>query len=115
MFRRLPSRSGKRYTPIAYAFPASPGGVSINDSTGSVVVEKTVPANTYPFTVTASNSSPPDAVQNFTLIITKRTPQLATCITRPRPIALTTATGAGIGPVTEKTPSACPVLYYHMV
>jgi hypothetical protein len=55
--------------PITYSLAGAPAGVSIDGSTGVITVAPTVAANTYNFTVTASNGTPPDATQTFTLTI----------------------------------------------
>ncbi len=98
---------------IAYTLTGQPVGVSINETTGSVTVEKTVPADVYPFTITAANGSPPDAVQNFTLTITPRTPQLSDLQYTAPSNRTYDGTGTGIGPVTDKNAIGltCTVYY----
>lgn len=99
--------------PIAYALSGQPGGVSMNESTGSVTVERTVPAGVYPFTVTAANGSPPDAVQNFSLTITPRTPQLSDLQYTAPSNRTYDGASTGIGPVTDKNAIglSCTVYY----
>jgi hypothetical protein len=99
--------------PIAYALSDQPGGVSINASTGSVTVEKTVPADNYPLTVTVTNGSPPDAVQSFTLTITPRTPQLSDLQYTAPSNRTYDGASTGIGPVTDKNVIglSCTVYY----
>ena len=98
---------------IAYTLTGQPVGVSINETTGSVTVEKTVPADVYPFTVTAANGSLPDAVQNFTLTITPRTPQLSDLQYTAPSNRTYDGTGTGIGPVADKNAIglSCTVYY----
>lgn len=105
--------SGTGTPPLSYALSGQPGGISINESTGSVTVEKTVPAGVYPFAVTVANGSPPDAVQNFALTITPRTPQLGDLQYTAPSNRTYDGTGTGIGMVTDKNAIglSCTVYY----
>lgn len=99
--------------PISYTLSSHPAGVSINESTGSVTVGKTVPAGVYSFTVTAANGSLPNAVQNFTLTVTTRTPQVSDLQYTAPSNRTYDGTGTGIGPVTDKNAIglSCTVYY----
>ena len=118
--KSFPYGSGGTFTvsasgtlPIAYALSGQPGGVSVNATTGSVTVGKAVPAGVYPFTVTAANGTPPDAVQNFTLTITRFTPQLSDLQYTAPSNRTYDGASVGIGPVTDKNAVglSCTVYY----
>ncbi len=118
--KSFPYGSGGTFTvsasgtpPIAYALSGQPGGVSVNATTGSVTVGKTVPAGEYPFTVTAANGSPPDAMQNFTLTIARFTPKLSDLQYTAPSNHTYDGTSVGIGPVTDKSAVglSCTVYY----
>ena len=60
--------------PITYSLSGQPSGVSINFSTGVMTIAGTVAANTYTFTITASNGTAPNATQSFTLTVNAAQP-----------------------------------------
>lgn len=99
--------------PFTYALSGQPSGISINGTTGQVTIEKTVPAAAHTFTITVSNGSMPNAVQNFTLNISRRTPQLSDLQYTAPSDRTYTGTGSGIGPVTDKNAIglSCTVYY----
>jgi len=68
---------GGSFTVIATGYPAAtysltdePLGVSIDSSTGVIMISGSLAAGSYEFTVTASNGVSPNATQTFTLTVT---------------------------------------------
>ena len=59
---------------IVFSLTGAPTGVSINSSTGVMTIASTVAADTYTFTITASNGISTDATQTFTLKVTVSAP-----------------------------------------
>ena len=57
-------------SPITFSLSGAPTGVSINGANGLITIAATVAANTYNFTITATNGVTPDATQSFTLTVT---------------------------------------------
>jgi len=60
--------------PIVYSLTGAPTGVSINSANGIITIPGTVPPGSYTFTVYASNGTPPDASESFTLTVTQPPP-----------------------------------------
>ena len=99
--------------PFTYSLSGQPDGVSINASTGVITVEKTVPADTYPISITASNGSLPNSVQSFSLTITRLTPQLSDLQYTAPANRTYDGNNTGIGSVTDKNALglSCTVYY----
>ena len=88
-------------TPITYSLSGQPAGVTINSGTGLITIAGTVAVGSYPFTITASNGTTPNATQSFTLTVTAAT--VAPTITGPTTMTLTagySATSTGVYTVT---------------
>ncbi|MFT4106391.1 MAG: S-layer homology domain-containing protein [Lacrimispora sp.] len=88
-------------TPFSFSLIGAPTGVSI-ENTGFVFLDGTTPAGTHTFTIKVSNDSPPDAMQNFTLIVTRYTPKFGDLQFNPITDRTYDGTATGIGPVSDK-------------
>ena len=73
---------------MTYSLTGAPAGVSINSTSGLITIGTGVAANTYTFTVTASNGVPSDATQNFTLVVNPNSAKNITNITSVTNLAI---------------------------
>ena len=77
--------------PITYGLTGTvPAGVTVNAATGLITIAATTAQGTYNFTVTASNGTPPDASQAFTLTVTAP-------VTPPAPVSYAIHIGSFAG------------------